>query len=560
VSAQRSFDDLGSPLHEVTFCVVDLETTGGSPKDCTITEFGAVKLRGGECLGTFQTLVNPGQAIPPNITVLTGITEAMVYRAPRVEDVLPSFLEFLGDAIIVGHNVRFDLSFLNAALERDHRPKLTNRPVDTCALARRLVAEEVPNCKLGTLASRFRLDHSPSHRALDDALATGDLLHILIERATALGVTGLDDLLALPTMAGHAQAPKLRMTEGLPRSPGVYLFRDQRGAVLYVGKAANLRARVRSYFSSDTRRKIGGLLREAARVDHIVCSGQLEAAVLEVRLIHHHQPRFNRQGKRTKSYSYVKLTKNERFPRLSVARKAKSDGGLYLGPLPSAKFAKRVIEAIEAATPIRRCTDSGKLTRLSPCAPAQLGVSSCPCSGAVAEQEYAAIVARVERGLTLEPELLLEPLQEQMARLAQQERFEEAADMRDRAAALTTALERQRRFDSLRRAGTMRIISPGGGAILHQGRLVKAWEGQELASLFDSEALPDVIEPGAPLPASDADELNCVAAWLDKEAHQVTIMHSDQGLSAPLPRLPSFAQKKHTVMGASSPSSGSTDL
>jgi DNA polymerase-3 subunit epsilon len=187
---QLSLDDLGTPLSQVTFCVIDLETTGGSAASCGITEIGAVKLRGGECLGTFQTLVNPGCAIPPAITVLTGITHSMVMPAPRIEAVLPSLLEFIGDAVIVGHNIRFDLSFVQAALERDQRPKLTNRAVDTVALARRLVRNEVPNCKLGTLAEHLRLNHKPSHRALDDALATGDLLHLLIERAGGLGVTG----------------------------------------------------------------------------------------------------------------------------------------------------------------------------------------------------------------------------------------------------------------------------------------------------------------------------------------------------------------------------------
>ena len=127
---QRSFDDLGTPLAEVTFCVLDLETTGSSPNDCAITEIGAVKVRGGECLGTFHTLVNPGCAVPPEITVLTGITQAMLYRAPRIESVLPSLLEWMGGAVFVGHNVRFDQSFLDAALVRTGRARLANRTLD----------------------------------------------------------------------------------------------------------------------------------------------------------------------------------------------------------------------------------------------------------------------------------------------------------------------------------------------------------------------------------------------------------------------------------------------
>ena len=124
----------------------DIETTGGKAADGGITEIGAVKLRGGDCLGTYQTLVNPGRAIPFEITVLTGITEQMVYRAPRIEAILPSFLDFVGgdDTVLVGHNIRYDLSFTNAALERDGRDRLVNRSVDTLPLARRLLRDEVP--------------------------------------------------------------------------------------------------------------------------------------------------------------------------------------------------------------------------------------------------------------------------------------------------------------------------------------------------------------------------------------------------------------------------------
>ncbi len=537
---QQSFDDLGTPLHEVTFCVIDLETTGGSAERCGITEIGAVKLRGGECLGTFQTLVNPGQAIPPQITVLTGITESMVVPAPRIEEVLPSLLEFVGSAVIVGHNVRFDLGFLAAALERDARAPLSNRSIDTCALARRLVRDEVPNCRLGTLASRLRLDHRPSHRALDDALATGDLLHALLERVGPMGITGLDDLLVLPTIKGHAQAAKLALTEKLPREPGVYLFRDRQGEVLYVGKASNLRTRVRSYFSGDTRRKIGPMLREAHRVDHIVCAAPLQAAVLEVRLIHRHQPRFNRRGKRWSGYCYVKLTCNERFPRLSIARVPRPDGGVYLGPLSSKRFAQRVVEAIQSVSPIRRCTATpGRSPRESPCAPAQIGVACCPCAGAITEEAYREHVDRIVRAIRHDPDILLAPLRRRMTRLADAERFEEAADVRDRAAALASALRRQRRFDELRGAGRLVVESGGGGAELSRGRLVRSWMGTETPRPLPIEA-PDAPDAGDPLPRDLADELACVASWLDQSADTLRLVHCTGGLASPLPRLPSF--------------------
>ncbi|MGH9179288.1 MAG: DEDD exonuclease domain-containing protein, partial [Acidimicrobiales bacterium] len=439
VAVQRSFDDLGTPLYEVTFVVLDLETTGCSPGRSTITEVGAVKLRGGVCLGTFQTLVDPGQGIPPEITYLTGITEAMVTGAPPIEAVLPTFLEFLGDAVVVGHNVRFDLSFLAAALRGTDRPPLANRWVDTCALARRLVADEVPNCQLSTLSRLFRVGHQPTHRALDDALATGEVLHCLLERAGRLGVLALDDLLELPTVRGHPMVAKLKLAADLPRRPGVYLFRDAGGRALYVGKAVNLRRRVRSYFSTDGRRKVGALLRETAAVDHVVCCGDLEASVLEVRLIHELQPRYNRRSKDWRRYAYAKLTLDERFPRLAVVRNPKpGDGCLYLGPLSSTRSAQLVIEAIQTATAIRRCTKKpGRSPIAAPCAPAQLGVAACPCAGGDGAARYPAVVDAVARGLTVEPERLLGPLDARMRALAGAQRYEEAAAVRERAAALS---------------------------------------------------------------------------------------------------------------------------
>jgi DNA polymerase-3 subunit epsilon len=538
--------------------VIDLETTGGSPATCAITEVGAAKFRAGECLGTLQTLVNPGCEIPPSITILTGITEAMVIPAPPIDEVLPALLEFVGDAVIIGHNIRFDIAFLNAALEASRRGPLTNRSADTLALARRLVRDEVPNCKLHTLAQRFRLDHQPTHRALDDVLATADLLHLLLERAAGLGVTGLDDMLALPKMGGHAQAAKLSLTAELPRSPGVYLFRDRRGQVLYVGKAANLRARVRSYFSSDTRRKIGSLLREAATIDHEVCVNGLDAAVREVRLIHEHEPRYNRQAKTWPRYCWVKLTLDERFPRLAVARVARPDGGIYLGPLSSQRQAQRVIEAIHTVTPLRRCTlRVGATTSRPMCTAAQLGVAACPCSGATSADDYQAAVDHVVVALSAEPHRLLDPLGAKIDALARAERFEEAADMRDRADALCIALRRQRTLAGLWRSGRTVIDWPGhGGAELERGQLVRIWGPRQQPPLLTIEPPPgpeNTADPGPPsggpsggppgfdlIPKERVDELLCVASWLDQRAANLRVAACSGVLASTLPRLPSF--------------------
>lgn len=535
--AQRSFDDLGTPLHDVTFVVIDLETTGASPATCGITEVAAARFRGGECLGTFSTLVNPGAAIPPAITYLTGITEAMVVPAPGIDEVLPTLLEFIGDAVVVGHNVRFDVSFLQAALAAAGRPRLHNTMVDTCSLARRLVRDEVRDCRLGTLAEHFRLATRPTHRALPDVLATAELLHVLLERAGTIGVTALDDLLALPTIVGHPQTSKLKLVAKLPRSPGVYLFRDRGGRVLYVGRAVDLRRRVRSYFGGDERRKVGQLLRELESIDAVVCRSELEAAVLEVRMIHELLPRFNRQSTTWRHYAYLKLTQQERWPRLSVVKQPKPDGCLYVGPLASAAAARAVADAIETAVPIRRCTKtpSARSPRPAPCAPAQLGVATCPCAGTVDEASYAALVDRVVVGLRDDPRSLLAPLEDRMRALAVAQRFEEAASVRDRAAALARAVARQRRLDRLRAAGRVVLeLGDGTRVTLDRGLLVGAWAGTSTSSL------PPPAGEG-PLPKQLVDELVTVAAWLDKRAGTYRIVSADADPLAPLDPIPTYA-------------------
>ncbi|HSM01096.1 MAG TPA: DEDD exonuclease domain-containing protein [Acidimicrobiia bacterium] len=539
LGTQRSFDDLGAPLSEVPFCVVDIETTGGAAADLGITEIGAVRFRGGEPDGMFHTLVNPGAPIPPFITVLTGITQAMVVEAPRIEEMMPAFLEFLGDAVIVGHNVRYDIGFLDAASRALGYGALTNRSVDTLRLARRLAQSEIRDFRLASLAAYFRSPVTPTHRALDDARATAHVLWCLLERAGTIGVTHLDDLLALPTARGRASYAKLDLTDGLPRRPGVYLFRDSRGDIFYVGKAKNLRSRVRSYFYGDTRRSVEQMLRELDSVDHRVCSTELEAEVTELRLIAAHRPRHNRRSKPPKSSHWVRLTRGP-FPRLSLARTIAPDAIFHLGPFRGTTAARTVMEALWDAVPIRRCTHRPG-SRPGPCSFAQLGTALCPCDGSLREDEYAPIVERLVTGVNDDAGLLLDPLERKVTDLARRSRFEEAAWVRDRHRALARALDRRRSWGAMQRAGMVRAAGPDGGALIERGRLLAAWPDGDRPPLLPAGSSPGDLTEAAPS-VVDAEEAHLVWRWLMSEGVRLVEADGPIGLpSRPVARLERIA-------------------
>lgn len=507
---QRTFDDMGAHLSQVPFCVLDIETTGGVAADLGITEIGAIRYVGGEVERTFHTLVDPGLPIPPFITILTGITHAMLIGAPPVAEAIPTLIEFIGDAVIVGHNVRYDLGYLNAAAVANGYERLPNRSIDTLRLARRLLAAETRDYRLGTLAAHFRSPTTPVHRALEDATATAHVFWGLLERAGSIGVTHLDDLVALPSARGRADYRKITLADALPRRPGVYLFLDRRGDVFYIGKAKDLRSRVRSYFYGDTRRSIEQMLRELAAIDHRVCQTELEAEVTELRLIAAHRPRHNRRSKPPRSPHYVRLT-GERFPRLSLARTLAPGALLHLGPFRSMATARTVLEAIWDAVPVRRCTHPPG-SRSAPCSFAQLGAALCPCDGTLREEEYAPVVERIVAGVEQDPSLLLAPLEARIGALARAQRFEEAGWIRDRHRALVAALEHRRSWRAMQEAGALRVQGADGGALIDRGRLVTAWPPGGQPPLLPHPADGPIEEVART--TVDADEAHLVWRWL----------------------------------------------
>ena len=506
--------DEGIPLSEVTFCVVDLETTGGSPKDCRITEVGAVTYRAGERLGVFQALVDPGMAIPPFITHLTGISDQLVASHPPIEEILPAFCEFARGAVFVAHNATFDFSFLNANLERLDYPLLPGPPVCTAKLARRVVWPDVPNVKLRTLAQYFRTRATPIHRALDDAEACAEVLHGLLDLGGRLGILTLGDLHEACRARGRPHFGKIRLADHLPHAPGVYLFKGRDGSILYVGKSKDLRNRVKSYFYGDARKKIEDLLGEVASVEGLRCRGELEALVLEARLIGRHEPKYNRRGKTWRRSAYLKLDPSEAYPRLKVVYASKAaDGCLYLGPFGTSSRARLAKEALEEVVPLRRCTQSMRAgTRFAPCALADMGRCPAPCDGQITPQRYGELVGRLVSSLTASPGELLGALEARMRTLAAQDRYEEAALVRDRLRALADALARRRQDAWLIGTAELSLTDRDDGHMLRFHRGALALEG-DLASA-NPLSLPCTRERG--------DELAAVRSWLAAHPPRVT--------------------------------------
>jgi DNA polymerase-3 subunit epsilon len=526
---QLSFDELGTPLREVTFVVLDLETTGGSAQRDTITEVGVVKVRGGAQIGELATLVDPGTGIPPQVVALTGITTALVTGAPRLPEVLPSILEFLTGAVLVAHNAPFDATFLRLACER-HGATWPRPPVlCTARLARAvLTRDEAPSVRLGALAELFGTATRPTHRALADARATVEVLHHLLERIGNLGVQSLEELLALVRGASaHRPTPRQQrqrhLAEALPSAPGVYLFRGARDEVLYVGTSGDLRRRVRSYFTAgERRRRIRDMVAQAERVDSVVCAHALEAAVRELRLISAHRPRYNRRSRNPNATWWITATA-EAFPRLSVVAVPREGA---LGPFRTRQAAREAVDTVLDAVPLRPCTlrIPARGAAASPCALYELRRCAAPCAGHQDVVGYAPGVdawAELVGGVESAP---LRALADEVAVLAAGERFEAAARRRDRLAGLVVALGRAQRLTALARLAEVVGARPDGRggwelAVVRHGRLAAAGVARRgVPPMPVVEALragAQVVLPGlGPLRGANPEEVHLLHRWL----------------------------------------------
>ncbi|UEA58664.1 DEDD exonuclease domain-containing protein [Gordonia otitidis] len=541
---QLSFSDLDDDaddefsdrsLFDTTLVVVDLETTGGSATDDRITEIGAVKIRGGQVLGEFATLVDPGAPIPPQIVALTGITEAMVYDAPRIDEVLPSFIEFARGSILVAHNARFDMSFLRQNALRLHLQWPFTATLCTVTMARRILGrDEAPTVRLSALADLFDVTVRPTHRALDDARATVEVFHHLLERVGNQGVQSYRELTRyLPRTDPRVRA-KRHLADRIPARPGVYLFRGPSGEVLYVGTASDLRRRVRSYFSgTDPRRRIGEMVMLADRVDHVECAHALEAGVRELRLLAAHAPAYNRRSTQPHRGWWVTLS-SERFARLRVTR---APGEVSIGPVGNRTTAATIAELIARAAGLRTCS-----TRLGASAthhwcrlPDDGGPVVGGCAAASARPQtlpdYLPAVTAVVDLVAGRCDDILDALSRRLDVISEAQMFETAARHRDRMAAAIDHLARCQRLAALCTISELVVArSDGAGgwelAVIRHGRLAAAGVARRghapmpvIASLV---AAAETVVPGdGPLRGASPEEAGLLSRWVTDPATRV---------------------------------------
>jgi DNA polymerase-3 subunit epsilon len=385
-------------LEEAAFVVFDLETTGLSAERSRICEIGAVRVLELELEDSFQALVNPGLPLPEPIGRLTGLRDQELRLAPSASTVVRGFLAFAGETTLVAHNARFDQRFLERQLDRMQGRRLAEPPLDTAALARRLLQGRLRRCSLASLADFFGVSTRPCHRALPDAQATAEVLIQLIGLAQELGARRLSDLRELAAPRKRRVYGKRSLAHGAPTGPGIYLFRDRHEQVLYVGKARDLRARLRSYFRSEQQRpSVEAALLALERIEWRLLGSELEAAWEELRLIRELQPPANSRGRRSERGVYLRR-RGEEF----VVSKTPSE----LGPIAGRRRAALAARALSLARPeeLERLLEGGPLSRL----------------------------------------------RARLSDLAECLRYEEAARLRDRIEALEHVVARLRRLEELR--------------------------------------------------------------------------------------------------------------
>jgi DNA polymerase-3 subunit epsilon len=502
-------------LEDATYVVVDLETTGLRPGSSQICEIGAVRVRDLELEQEFQTLVNPGMPMAAGAAAITGLRDAQLRRAPPPAVAVGRFLRFAEDAVIVAHNARFDLAFLDRETERLTGSRIAAPVVDTVPLARRLLGGRVPRASLAQLSHFVGTSTQPCHRALPDAQATAEVLLALIGLAQERGARTVADLIALAATRTRRVWGKRHLAFGAPTRPGVYLFLDRNENVLYVGKARDLRARLRSYFRSERQRPaVEAALGAVERIEWRVTGSELEAALEELRLIRELRPPANARVSRPERQVWLR-----RRGETVVATPNPPSNTLLQGPIGSRRTAQLAARALLAE---------------------ELG----------------------------HPASALPRLRRRLAELADSRRFEDAARLRDRMTALERVcreLERTARLRRLERCllapasepAHVRAIFVAGGRVVAE-RTLPPGGGAVLEVEAGLAAVRRALRPSCNLQLGDSEELRLVESFLRRPPPELrsaplerdAILAAARRVAVPAPPRASAARRRQAPASA----------
>ncbi|HEU5433220.1 MAG TPA: exonuclease domain-containing protein, partial [Thermomicrobiales bacterium] len=531
-------DDGGALLE--AFVALDVETTGLRPAQQRIIEIAAIRFAGGLEVERFETLLDPGRALPKYIAELTGLSNEALAAAPPFERIAPGFLEFVGQALLVGHNVDFDINFVNAELRRCGRPSLLNDRLDTLGLAVRLLPH-VRKPGLQAIAQRLAIptQRKQAHRAGPDAGLAAMVALRLAAQARDAGFTSVDDLRRLG--ARGERRPKEEPPRGraildrtllrrVPKAPGVYLMRDKYDRIIYVGKAKNLRDRVGSYFSQPLgyTRKMDGLLESLERVEVEVVGSELEALLLESQLIRRYQPRYNRALRAHEQYPFIRVDVVNPWPRITLAKNRRDDGARYFGPYRNASSARQTVELLNRIVPLRTCPRSFKNARSygSPCLELDLGRCLGPCVGKADRDAYRALVRDVLAFLDGDEATLYALLHGALTDAAAALDFERAARLRREIEIAHSVVEAQRRLREAVDAHTIMLTLPSAQAgsrevfMVARGRVWARFrveiesEPRVVADRFQGAWNRLLAAPPSPLDHDGVDDAHILNRWL----------------------------------------------
>jgi DNA polymerase-3 subunit epsilon len=438
-TAQRP--ESGQRLDSLPFVVIDLETTGGSALFDRVMEVAAIRMQNGVVQDRLECLVDPGMPIPPFVTRITGINANLVRGKRAFDMLLPDLRRLMEGAVLVAHNVAFDGNFLASAFRRVNTPWEGDR-LCTLRLARRLIPG-LHSYRLDSLCAFLGFPFVQRHRAGPDAEATLQVLRHLLEAALERDILTLAGLVKLQQQPVNRKRHKGRVDEAqvasLPTTPGVYLLKDRHGQVVYVGKSVNVRQRVRTHLRpSGTARgpaqpRLRRRLPNIADVEAIETRSELEALLLESKLVKRYLPEGNSLLRDYHDYPFIKIDLTDPYPRLEATRErpAEGDPATYLGPFRRAAVVSSAVVFLNEQLGLRQC--GGRLKPGQP-ACALLEMKKClgPCVGVTSPEVYASAVGEALGVLRGESTSALDRAAQRRDQLGEELRFEEAAELRDR--------------------------------------------------------------------------------------------------------------------------------